>query len=61
MAIYSSSSGVTKLTEADSAKLRDQVTYGRPNKAAISSLSEGRKLLNAIHTKRGGTKPRSSR
>jgi hypothetical protein len=50
MSIKSSAFGVTKLTNKDSKKFLDQVTYGRPNKAARQSLEDGRELLKKIQS-----------
>ena len=48
MSIYSTAFGVTKLTKQDSDKFRRQVSYGRPSKAAVIALKEGRRLLMAL-------------
>lgn len=48
MSVHSTFFGVTKLTGEDSKKFRQQVTYGRPKKAAVASLKRGKALLRAI-------------
>ena len=48
MAIHSTAFGVTRLTKEDSEKFRSQVTYGRPSKAAATTLKEGKILLKAM-------------
>ena len=47
MSVHSTFFGVTKLTDEDSAKFRRQVTFGRPNQAAMDSLKRGKALLRA--------------
>jgi hypothetical protein len=51
MAIHSSNFGITKLTKEDAKQFHRQVAHGRPGKAAIASLKEGRKLLKEIQIK----------
>lgn len=48
MSIHSTAFGVTRLTKQDSEKFRRQVSYGRPSKAAMTALKEGRKLLETL-------------
>lgn len=48
MSIESTAFGVTKLTKKDSEKFRNQVTYGRPSKAASASLRNGKALLKVL-------------
>ncbi len=50
MAIHSSNFGITKVTKDDATRLHRQLTYGRPNKSAVASLKEGKKILQAIQT-----------
>lgn len=44
MGITSSAFGRVELTKADAAKFKNQVTYGRPKKAAVAAVAEGMKL-----------------
>lgn len=53
MGIVSSAFGRVELTKADAAKFRNQVTYGRPKKAATEAVAEGVKLSAQMH--RDGT------
>lgn len=62
MAIRSSNFGATRLTKEDSAKFAKQVKYGRPNRAAMTSLKNGQKLLQELRTHGFATvKSKSSR
>lgn len=51
MSVQSTFFGVTKLTDEDSVKFRQQVTFGRPNKEAIASLKRGKELLRSMNSK----------
>lgn len=48
MSIVSHTFGRVKLTEADAAKFKNQVTYGRPKAAAKSSVAQGMKLSESL-------------
>jgi hypothetical protein len=48
MSITSHAFGRVKLTEADAAKFKNQVTYGRPKSAAKQSVIEGVKLSKML-------------
>lgn len=41
MSIHSTAFGRVVLTEADAKKFKDQVTYGRPKKAAKEAVARG--------------------
>jgi hypothetical protein len=51
MSITSHAFGRVKLTEADAAKFKKQVTYGRPKAAAKVSVAEGLKLSKSLGAK----------
>lgn len=51
MSVQTSFFGVTKLTGEDSKKFRRQVTYGKPNKAAVASLARGQAILKQLQAK----------
>ena len=48
MSIISTAFGRVKLTEADAAKFKRQVTYGRPKSAAKVAVSEGVALSKSL-------------
>jgi hypothetical protein len=48
MSITSSAFGRVQLTKADAVKFKNQVTYGRPKKAAATAVAEGLKLSEQI-------------
>lgn len=48
MSIVSHTFGRVKLTEADAAKFKNQVTYGRPKAAAKDSVAQGIKLSESL-------------
>lgn len=48
MSIISHAFGRIELTGADAKKFRNQVTYGRPNKAAKAAVQEGVKLSKQL-------------
>ena len=48
MSIISTAFGRVKLTEADAAKFKNQVTYGRPKPAAKVSVSDGIALSKSL-------------
>ena len=45
MSVHTSVLGGVRLTGQDAKKFRNQVTYGRPNKAAGKGLEEGTRLV----------------
>lgn len=51
MSIISHAFGRIELTGADAKKFRNQVTYGRPNKAAKTAVQEGVKLSRELAEK----------
>jgi hypothetical protein len=51
MSVQTTFFGVTKLTGKDAKKFRRQVTYGRPSKAAATSLASGSAILKELHAK----------
>jgi hypothetical protein len=57
MSIVSHTFGRVKLTEADAAKFKSQVTYGRPKAAAKSNVAQGMKLSESL-SKQGTIKLR---
>lgn len=48
MAIKSHAFGRVTLTKDDAKKFSNQVTFGRPSKAAVDSLSRGKKLVKEM-------------
>lgn len=48
MSVQTTFFGVTKLSGKDAKKFRRQVTYGRPNKAAATSLARGEAILKQM-------------
>lgn len=48
MSIVSHTFGRVKLTEADAAKFKNQVTYGRPKAAARNAVAEGVKHSKSL-------------
>ena len=53
MTIESSPFGRITLTGADAKKFRDQVTYGKPRKAAVESVARGVELSRQMEQSGG--------
>ena len=51
MAVHTSVFGGVRLSGLDAKKFSDQVTYGRPKKAAAEALSKGNKMLKEYEEK----------
>jgi hypothetical protein len=51
MSVQTTFFGVTKLTGKDAKKFRRQVTYGRPSKAAATTLARGEALLKQLNAR----------
>ncbi len=51
MSVRTSIFGGVRLTGADAKKFSDQVTFGRPKKAAAEALSKGNKMLKEYEEK----------
>ena len=54
MAIKSSAFGRVTLTESDAKKFKNQVTFGKPKKAAVESAMRGVEISRAIRANKGG-------
>ena len=53
MSIKSDAFGRVTLTEADAKKFKDQVTFGKPKKAAIESVKRGVRLSQSLRDNGG--------
>lgn len=51
MAVHTSIFGGIRLSGEDAKKFSDQITYGRPKKAAVNALADGKKLLKEYDKK----------